>query len=541
MFANQRSERKYIFIVTAIVLIGIFLFIVFRGEKQEDNQIVKDVEEPVLGIEQENVDQDIQEERRGRKEPENNSSDEAPENPFTAQSYLLPFDSSSEQDETLLNSYIDDRSDDKEQLEEEKTFQYASFYQNYFERSGVGTVRKIRVNLRESNEIRLVDLSTYEENLLVFRWLEGNFKLGLTNETKVPKLEEVQLSEDETEEYDFLISEFVDREGYDYLFIQADDEITNLSVDLIGPREKGLGELAVEAIHSSGAKYSGLGIIPREGWSLDPDINNPSRLVWDPYYYEVEKIVVHHTATPNNEDPLYWMRAIYLYHKNSIPWWNGSEGVWEYGFGDIAYNYVIDQYGNIYEGKLGGEEAKGYHAGDGNPGSIGIAVIGTYSDQSPSYAAKDALKRFIAERAAFYNFTPNWGATVYGHRDFMVTACPGNSFYNDLPSITVNAKNYKSTHFATLKSVVSTVDNIIDNTSYKDHHLILMYKDPGDIDIPAWSNIESYTTDGSIVDLTITDHYTESSKERMRTLYKVFEMDSDIRYVGPILEGSFAY
>lgn len=416
------------------------------------------------------------------------------------------------------------RQDSSEKPDDEspqETFQIANIYQVFYKQNPVGTVRRLRINLRSSQDIRLVDLSNYDNEIFAFKWESGTFEYGLANQKVVPELHEAEVSDEIDTSSDTLVSELISFESNNFLFIKPLDHVENLRIDLINIEEGSIGGFSTSANHSSGAKYSDIGIIPREQWSGDPDINNPNRLTWNPVYYKADKIVVHHTATANGQDPIYWMKAIYNYHAYSCGW------------GDIGYNYIIDQYGNIYEGKLGGEEAKGYHAGPGNPNSIGVSVLGTYTDTAPSSAAQDALKRLIAERAAFYNFTPGWHSTIYGHRDFMATACPGNAFYAVLPSITSNANSYKNSNFSTLKSVVQEVNHNIDHGNYEPNKLILIFNQAADISIPAWSGIENYTNLDNIVTLTITSTSTpyEGVNDRIRSLYKFFWMDSNVKYV----------
>jgi N-acetylmuramoyl-L-alanine amidase len=53
----------------------------------------------------------------------------------------------------------------------------------------------------------------------------------------------------------------------------------------------------------------------------------------------VQKLIVHHTATQNNDpDPPATIRSIYYYHAVTQGW------------GDIGYNFLIDEAGNLYEG-----------------------------------------------------------------------------------------------------------------------------------------------------------------------------------------------
>ena len=63
------------------------------------------------------------------------------------------------------------------------------------------------------------------------------------------------------------------------------------------------------------------------------------------------------------------------------------------GWNDIGYNFLVDRFGTIYEGRFGGVDRNviGAHALGFNTGSVGIALLGTYEDAAPSAAAQDAI------------------------------------------------------------------------------------------------------------------------------------------------------
>jgi len=412
-------------------------------------------------------------------------------------------------------------------------------------------IRLLDLSNINRNILSVLDISQYENLAFAFRWGSGVFKWGLGNdENTIPNLSEIEISDDLENNSDYLISNLLSFENNTYLFIEPINDLSNLEIHIyLGEYNKtneisgdNLRILASNSNYNSGAKYSSFNIIPRETWSGDPNINDPrvrdagGRLVWEPYYYNVQKIIIHHTATPNNQDPIYWMKTIYNFHSISNNW------------GDIGYNYLIDQYGNIYEGKLGGDEAKGYHAGSANANSIGISLIGDFTSTLPTQAAQDSLVRLIAEKASLFDFTPNYLSTVYGHRDVVATGCPGNAFYPLLSNIANSARSYKDNNFSEIKNVVSMVNNGIDNGDYKNYELILLLDSNASISTIAnlfpvynnqlivWNGIDKYIIDGKMITLYI--HYgyapyeSQTSKDRLRTLYKIFLLRDDVKAVG---------
>jgi len=196
-------------------------------------------------------------------------------------------------------------------------------------------------------------------------------------------------------------------------------------------------------------------VIPRSGWGADESLrfDSTGKEVWPPQFYPVQKLIVHHTATQNDDpDPAATIRSIYYYHAITQGW------------GDIGYNFVIDEAGNIYEGRysrayapgeppagqnLNGDGVTGAHAQGYNSGTVGIALLGTLTSRDATPAARDALERLLAWEADEHGIDPQGSAlftnpvsgaqstfpNIAGHRDVAATECPGGSFYATLPAI----------------------------------------------------------------------------------------------------------
>jgi hypothetical protein len=158
------------------------------------------------------------------------------------------------------------------------------------------------------------------------------------------------------------------------------------------------------------------------------------------YPQKVQRIIIHHTATTNDiKDPIKTIQGIYSYHAITRGW------------GDIGYNYIMDQDGNIYEGRAGGKGVVGGHAGVGNNGSIGIAVLGNFEEKEVPKKVITSLAKFISKKAKEFNIDPMGYSilkgvrlpNILGHRDVMATACPGDYMYEKLPLIRqLAAKDY---------------------------------------------------------------------------------------------------
>jgi len=161
--------------------------------------------------------------------------------------------------------------------------------------------------------------------------------------------------------------------------------------------------------------------------------SNGDDLTWPLQYPEkITKIIIHHTATTKNlDDPVKVMKDLYYYHAITRGW------------GDIGYNYIVDTKGNIYEGRYGGESVIGAHAGPGNRGSIGIAVLGNYNDSDLTPESLRTLELFIAEKSKIYGIDPMGESyfrgkklpNIFGHSDIMATSCPGKNIIKLFPQI----------------------------------------------------------------------------------------------------------
>jgi hypothetical protein len=184
-------------------------------------------------------------------------------------------------------------------------------------------------------------------------------------------------------------------------------------------------------------------IVPRGSWDANEQIRrHPPR-----YAPSLRFAVVHHTAGTNAYTPAQSaaiVRGIELYHVQGNGW------------DDIGYNFLVDRYGRIFEGRYGGVDRPviGAHSLGFNVGSVGIAVIGDYDSTRITSAARKALVRLLAWRLdvghidplstlsdlsggnpRFPRNIPVFLRAVSGHRDTGFTDCPGDALYAQLPGI----------------------------------------------------------------------------------------------------------
>jgi hypothetical protein len=166
--------------------------------------------------------------------------------------------------------------------------------------------------------------------------------------------------------------------------------------------------------------------------------------------------IIHHTAGANVYgvgDVPGILRGIQAYHMDANGW------------DDIAYNFLIDYWGRIWEGRAGGVEATvvGAHTRGFNTGSVGVAVLGNFDEAYVSSASLEAIVQITGWKFAINDVDPRqptWvqageGSPVYppgtwlptprifSHRDVGQTSCPGGWLYYWLDAIR-NAVNERA-------------------------------------------------------------------------------------------------
>jgi N-acetylmuramoyl-L-alanine amidase len=183
------------------------------------------------------------------------------------------------------------------------------------------------------------------------------------------------------------------------------------------------------------------GIVSRAQWGA------PAPVCSGGYATSTVAAAIHHTASSNSYTAAQvpgLLRGFAEYHMR--PEAQGGRG-----WCDIGYNFLVDKFGTIYEGRAGGTTLPviGVHTGGFNSRIVGVAAIGNYQDAVPSAALAESLSQIIAWKFAQYRILANsvvtmtsgGGAskfpagtvvtfnTIFGHRDAQLTSCPGQYLY----------------------------------------------------------------------------------------------------------------
>lgn len=167
-------------------------------------------------------------------------------------------------------------------------------------------------------------------------------------------------------------------------------------------------------------------IIPRSGWGAAP------AETCDATTGSMQGVVLHHTAGANSyakEESAGIVRSYQTMHMVTNGWC------------DLGYNFLVDKYGQVFEGRAGSldDHVRGAHAGvrEVNDNTTGVAMMGNFETSNIRdaewNALRDATTRLIAWRLDDYGLRPLQSLTlngqtefrVSGHRNWLATACPG--------------------------------------------------------------------------------------------------------------------
>ena len=182
-------------------------------------------------------------------------------------------------------------------------------------------------------------------------------------------------------------------------------------------------------------------MIPRSDWcggSADcSQVNAPYNVT----YINATHVVMHHGASPNTyTDGQAVVQSYYNYHVNTLGW------------ADIGYNYLIDKYGNFYQGRqnpnLPTSDVRGAHAGASNSTSIGVNFLGNLDVSIATQVQLEKLYDLMAwwfdHKAIDVLGSSDFQTQAYGvqnedhftyHNSINPTSCPGDDMISRMPNI----------------------------------------------------------------------------------------------------------
>jgi hypothetical protein len=186
-------------------------------------------------------------------------------------------------------------------------------------------------------------------------------------------------------------------------------------------------------------------IITRAQWGADESL----RKDFAGYGQTIKAAFVHHTTGASgysSADVPAMIRAIYAFHTQTNGW------------SDIGYNFLVDRFGRVFEGRWGGMDQPviGAHTGGFNTDSVGVAALGDYELNAVPSTVVAAFGRIIGWKLGLYGRDPYGRTTltsgegdnnryplgqvvefnvVSGHRDASNTLCPGKNLYPLLAQI----------------------------------------------------------------------------------------------------------
>jgi hypothetical protein len=202
-------------------------------------------------------------------------------------------------------------------------------------------------------------------------------------------------------------------------------------------------------------------ILTRADWGADESLRRNACPEGPDYSSSIRMGFVHHTDGTNgysrSEVPSI-LRGIYAYHVKANGWC------------DVGYNFLVDRFGRIWEGRYGGisKNVLGAHTGGFNTNSFGTSLIGDFTGTAPSSAMLSAVERLFAWKLS-RNYRDPLGTstlvagsfsgsryaegntvtfdTVSGHRDADYTTCPGSAAYRTLGSIRTGIRDVMAAGF----------------------------------------------------------------------------------------------
>jgi N-acetylmuramoyl-L-alanine amidase len=198
----------------------------------------------------------------------------------------------------------------------------------------------------------------------------------------------------------------------------------------------------------------GVDVKPRSAWvpakqAAPQGLSNES---------EVKVLLVHHSDSLNS----YQQDGVPGLLRGFLGFHTGPEKKWP----DVAYNFFVDRFGGVWEGRSGSLD--GPVAGSATGGNQGysqlVCLVGTFQKEAPPTAMLDSLIKVLAGLESHYSMSADPEATttfvskgsnrwpagkkviarsIEGHRTMSQTTCPGDAGFAALPGVRLGVQKLR--------------------------------------------------------------------------------------------------
>ena len=182
-------------------------------------------------------------------------------------------------------------------------------------------------------------------------------------------------------------------------------------LDVVDPRSSAADHASAPTAGAAEAGSVRPTIYSRAKWGADESLKRGT-----PSFGTIRSAVVHHTAGSNSytaDQVPGILRGIYDFHVNGRGW------------NDVGYNFFIDKFGRIWEGRAGGTDLPvvGAQAGGYNSQTFGASTLGDFTSVAPPAAVVTAQSKLIAWKLGPHQHRPHrhdgdrrQGHPAAGHR-----------------------------------------------------------------------------------------------------------------------------
>jgi len=235
-------------------------------------------------------------------------------------------------------------------------------------------------------------------------------------------------------------------EGTEVVLI--DNPVVDADSELPKPADG--SSIAPVSVAQAGTNAAMPAIISRAEWGADESLRRGSAR----YSPTIKAAMIHHTASKSNYSPAQAAKQV----RNLYSWF--TKGL---KYSDMAYNFLVDRFGRLYEGRAGGldQPVIGGHTAGFNDQTFAISAIGNFAKVKPPAdqmaAIVDSVSSLTAWKLAMSHRDPNGtiplvsdsgkGTSRYkpgevanalvvgGHGDIGATSCPGKHLEEQIPAI----------------------------------------------------------------------------------------------------------